>query len=192
MSAFETSMKHSEETLEALSHMQYDLFCGRNRMVRTLISVVMIMLGVINYSAWWGILVIAYGCYLTTSRYSSSNHTAHKLAQQIRASGMDFPASRFVFDEQAMHIFSLPDEQEINDPLTYSDFSRLGEDSEYFYIFRNEYGGYMLSKVKLAETCDEFRAFIEQKTGQTFARPRSPLRRLLARRRRSEDEPYHL
>lgn len=192
MSVFETRMKHSEDSLEALSHMQYDLFCGRNRIARTLISVVMIMLGVMNYSTWWGILVIAYGCYLTTSRYSSANHTAHKLAQQIKSSGMDFPESRFVFEEDAMHIVSLPEEQELNDSLPYCDVSRLGEDTDYFYIFRNEYGGYMLSKSKLGEKSDEFRAFLEKKTGQTFAQPRSPLRRLLAHRRRHEDEPYHL
>ena len=71
MTYYEVTMQHSADSLLALSRMQYDLFCTRNRIVRTILSAVLVIIGVLNYSAWWGILLLAYGCYLTTSTYVS-------------------------------------------------------------------------------------------------------------------------
>ena len=96
---YKIEMHHNEKTFESLSRMQYDLFCASNRITRTILSILFIAGGIINLSEWWGILLAAYGCYLTTSTYSSANHTAHKLAEQIKKSGMPFPASRYEFRE---------------------------------------------------------------------------------------------
>ena len=93
MPVFETTIQHNDKTFESLAHMQYDLFCKGNRVGRTILSIAAILLGIANSESWWGILLIAYGCYINTSTYASANHTAHKLAKQIRASGMDFPFS---------------------------------------------------------------------------------------------------
>lgn len=76
---YKIEMHHNEKTFESLSRMQYDLFCASNRITRTILSILFIAGGIINLSEWWGILLAAYGCYLTTSTYSSANHTAHKL-----------------------------------------------------------------------------------------------------------------
>ena len=59
MAAFDITMKHTEESLEALAHMQYDLFCGSNRVARTILSAGMVLLGVIMHEQWWSILAIA-------------------------------------------------------------------------------------------------------------------------------------
>ena len=83
---YKIEMHHNEKTFESLSRMQYDLFCASNRITRTILSILFIAGGIINLSEWWGILLAAYGCYLTTSTYSSANHTAHKLAEQIKKS----------------------------------------------------------------------------------------------------------
>ena len=80
MPIFQATIQHDDKTFESLAHMQYDLFCKSNRISRTILSVGAILLGIVNSEAWWGILVIAYGCYLSTSTYASANHTAHKLA----------------------------------------------------------------------------------------------------------------
>ena len=122
MAAFDITMKHTEESLEALAHMQYDLFCGSNRVARTILSAGMVLLGVIMHEKWWSILVIAYGCYLTTSTYASANRTAHKLAAQIKAAGTDFPGSRFLFDNEGMHIRPLPEKEGEEQTLPYSQF----------------------------------------------------------------------
>ena len=192
MAAFDITMKHTEESLEALAHMQYDLFCGSNRVVRTILSAGMVLLGVIMHEKWWSILAIAYGCYLTTSTYASANRTAHKLTAQIKAAGTGFPGSRFLFDNDGMHIRHLPEKEGEEELLPYSQFYGLGEDFQYYYIFRNQYGGYMIPKEKLDEDCRAFRDYVEKKSGKSFILKRSPLAKLRARMRQKQNEPYHL
>ena len=185
-------MQHTEESLQALSHMQYDLFCTKNRIVRTALSLGFVILGVVYFSHWWGVLAIAYGCYLTTSTYASANHTAHKIAGQLKESGMPFPHSRYLFGKEAIRIISLPGDEEL-DPLPYSQVCGLGEDNRNFYIFRDRYGGYVLPKEKLADREDAFRSFVEGKTGKFFRRRRqAPIRRLMQWMKKRENEAYHL
>lgn len=191
MTYYEVTMQHSADSLLALSRMQYDLFCTRNRIVRTILSAVLVIIGVLNYSAWWGIMLLAYGCYLTTSTYVSPDRTAHKLTAQIKQSGKPFPCSRYCFENGGLHIFAIPENTEL-DPLPYSEVERVGENANYFFIFRDQFGGYMVPKEALGDKVDAFRTFIEEKTGKPVALKASPFRRMLARMKRREDEPYHL
>ena len=46
METFEVEMRHDRQSLTALSHMQYDLFCGRNRMARGFLSLLLIVIAV--------------------------------------------------------------------------------------------------------------------------------------------------
>jgi len=177
---YNVSMKHDERTFEKLAHMQYDLFCKGNLVARSALGTGAVILGIVNFKAWWGVLLIAYGSYLATGKYNSANHTAHKLAKQIRDSGMDFPASRYVFRDQALEIIPLP-ENANGEPLVYTDIYRLGEDYEYFYLFRDQYGGYMIPKTELGEQEKAFRTFIEERVGKTFQSSSAPVIKLLRR-----------
>ena len=189
---YEITMTHSPESLELLSRMQYDLFCKRNRIARTIVSLACVVFGMIKFSNWWGILLVAYGCYLTTSTYSSANRTAHRIAQQIQESGAAFPSSLYRFEKAGMHVIALP-EKELLSSLAYSEMAKLGEDVNFFYIFRDSYGGYMIPKEQLGDKRDEFRAFVQQKSGKYFeTRRTSPLQKFLRYQRRRNDEPYHL
>lgn len=191
MPRFEINMQHSEESFTALAHMQYNLFCGRNRLARTVISALLICFGAANMDAWWGLLIIAYAGYLLTGRYSSANRTARKLAESIKAANMDFPRSRYIFEEKAMRVLSLPEEEELT-PLAYSEVRGLGEDLTYFYIFRSEQGGYMVSKDALGDRYKEFRHFMEEKTGRRFMSRSTPFRSFQAWLRSRENGPEHL
>jgi hypothetical protein len=187
---FEVEMHHTEKSFESLSHMQYDLFCQSNRYGRTALSFLLMLAGILNFSQWWGILIVAYGCYLSTSTYSSANHTAHKLAQQIRDSEMPFPASRYVFRKKEMDIISLP-EGEKQDALAYADICRMGEEMEYFYLFRDQYGGYMIPKAALDQREADFRAFLETQSGLHFRMRAAPIVRLLRRLSARKSEVNH-
>ena len=180
---FCVTMKHTEKTLESLAHMQYDLFCMRNRVMRSVLSLVLMVVGIVNFSQWWGILIVAYGCYLTTSTYASANHTAHKLAKAIRDAGMALPESRYQFGDSAMEVISLPDGKSDGEPLAYGAVARLGEDREAFYIFRDAYGGYMIPKQELGDQEEAFRQFMEEKTKQSFRVQLAPVIRLMRRLR---------
>lgn len=189
---FRVKMQHDEDTLVKLAHMQYDIFCKGNRISRTIVAAAAVIFGAIKFDNWWGILILAYGCYLLSSTYSSANHTAHKLAKQLKDSNMPFPSSVYSFEDKALHILTVDGKEEL-DPLPYSAVCRLGEDRDFYYIFRDEYGGYMIPKEVLGtEKSDEFYEFITKKTGQLIANRASPYKRFRAWLKYKENEPYHL
>ena len=174
---YEAHIKHTEETLTALAHMQYDLFFTGNRIGRTAVAAGLFVFGALNYTQWWGLLLIAYGSYLISSKYAAANRTAKKLTQQIRESGGEYPSSRYIFEENRMRIITLPNNSEL-DPLPYSEIVGLGADLYNYYIFRTEFGGYMIPKSELGDKSDEFQRFIEKKTGKLFVSKRSRFVRL--------------
>lgn len=178
---FSATMRHSEASFQSLAHMQYDLFCRSNLIGRTAVSFGLMVIGIMNYTQWWGLLLIAYASYLLSSKYASANHTAQKLAKGIRDAGMDFPVSRFEFQENAVNIIALPENVSSGEPLAYTDILRLGEDGKYFYLFRDQYGGYMIPKEELGKSADDFRAFMEKKTGKSFSIQAAPVVKLLRR-----------
>lgn len=177
---YQVTMQHSEKTFERLAHMQYDLFCKGNQVGRSFISFAALVLGVVNFQQWWGALLLLYGSYMMSSKYAQANHNAGKLVKGIKASGMPFPSSRYLFRENAMEIITMPENTSLGAPLMYSDIHRLGEDGDYYYIFRDQYGGYMIPKKELGEKNEEeFRLFIEEKTRQSFQAKLPPIVKLM-------------
>ena len=172
-------MRHTEKTLESLAHMQYDLFSKGNYISRSVLSFGLLILGIMNFSQWWGALLIVYASYLASSKYAAANHSARKISRSIKDAGLSFPASRYEFQKNAMIVITLPEETQLGDPLFYSDVHRLGEDGDYFYIFRDQRGGYMLPKKELGGKEDEFRYFLEEKTKLTFQNHAAPVVKLI-------------
>lgn len=195
MIKYDITMEHTEDSLIALSHMQYDLFCTRNFIARNLLSLVAIAAGAIYFAHFWGIALVAYGAYLMTSTYSSSNHTVKKLTEAIKASGKGFPSSRYRFTEKGIEITFHPgkeDEEQLN-PVGYGELLKLGEDVNYFYLFPTANGGYCIPKKQLGEKQKEFVRFVEGKTGKRFYRRRpSPIQRIRDWLRERYNEPEHL
>lgn len=192
MPAFEVEMRHDRASLLALSHMQYDLFCGRNRTARGFLSMTLILIAILyGGGSWWSLLLIAYACYLTTSTYAASNRTANKIADQLEQAGQPLPASRYTFEKNRMRITDLNSGEEL-DPLPYGEVVGLGEDRDAYYLFRSQYGGYRVPKEALGEREAEFRRFAENRTGKLFIRRLTPLNRVRAWLRAREQEPTHL
>ena len=192
METFEVEMRHDRSSLTALSHMQYDLFCQRNRMARSFLSLTLIVIAILyGGGSWWSLLIIAYACYLTTSTYASSNRTARRIADQLEQAGQPLPASRYIFEKNKMRIVDLNSGEEL-DPVAYGDIFGLGEDRDALYLFRSQYGGYRIPKEALGEREEAFRRFIQNKTGQLFIRRLTPLNRVRTWRHARETEPTHL
>ena len=191
MKGFEITMKHSEESLLALAHMQYDLFCTRNFIARNILSTALLLTGAYFISRVWGIFLLVYGIYLMTSTYASSNRTARRIADQLEQAGQPLPASRYIFEKNKMRIVDLNSGEEL-DPVAYGDIFGLGEDREALYLFRSQYGGYRIPKEALGEREEAFRRFIQNKTGQLFIRRLTPLNRVRNWLHARETEPTHL
>lgn len=192
METFEVEMRHDRQSLTALAHMQYDLFCGRNRAARGLLSLTLIVIAIFyGGGSWWSLLIIAYACYLTTSTYASSNRTARRIADQLEQAGQPLPASRYIFEKTKMRIVDLNSGEEL-DPVPYGEVFGLGEDRDALYLFRSQYGGYRIPKEALGERENAFRRFMENKTGQLFIRRLTPLNRVRNWLHARETEPTHL
>lgn len=176
---YQATMRHNEKTFQALAHMQYDLFCKKNFVVRTVISIAALAAGILNFSQWWGALLIVYGAYLTSSKYAQANHTAGKIVKGIKSAGLEFPVSRYLFRENAMEVITMPENTSLGDPLMYDGVAKLGEDADYFYLFRDQFGGYMIPKAEMGEKVDDFRFFIEQKCSKTFQAQIAPVFKLI-------------
>lgn len=183
-------MQHSEKTLQALAHMQYDLFAKSNQVSRSIISFGALIFGVLNFQQWWGCLLLLYGSYMASSKYASANHMVKKLVAGIKGSGLGFPQSRYLFRDNAMEVITMPENTSLGDPLSYDDIVKLGEDGEYFYIFPNPSGGYMIPKDQLENEGEDFRIFMEDKTSKSFAIQAAPIikmmRKAAAKKRRAE------
>ena len=192
METFEAEMRHDRDSLTALSHMQYDLFCQRNRMARGFLSLTLIVIAILyGGGSWWSLLIIAYACYLTTSTYASSNRTARRIADQLEQAGQPLPASRYIFEKNRIRIIDLNSGEEL-DPVAYGDILGLGEDRDALYLFRSQYGGYRIPKEALGGQEDAFRRFVQNKTGQLFIRRLTPLNRVRNWLHARESEPTHL
>lgn len=170
---FKVNFTHSEETFKALAHMQYDLFCKRNLVARTLVALACLGVSVIYLDRWWAYILIVYGVYLATGRYNQANHTARKLVKGIQDAHLPFPSSSYFFEEDRMRVISRPDGDALT-PLMYDKIVRLGKDNLYYYLFPNEHGGYMIPKEALGDKEQEFTDFMTEKTGQIFCTKRTP------------------
>ncbi|MCI6306849.1 MAG: YcxB family protein [Subdoligranulum sp.] len=202
---FTVRMQHTEETLTSLARMQYALFCGANRAARTVISLALLLLGIRYMDQWWGMLVIAYGGYLLVSARQAATRPARKMIEQMKNGGVKLPASTYSFYRAGMAVTPLDPEHPAEAPiydvdegedygsrirgvplgendqfLPYSKVYRLGEDGKYFYIFRDQYGGFVVPREALGSRDREFRDFIEQHCDQTFRSGSSPLLRVMA------------
>lgn len=177
---YQVTMKHDEKTFQAQAHMQYDLYCKKNQAVRTLIGVGALGVGILNYSKWWGALLV-YGAYMSSSKYAQANHTANKMVKGIQNAGLDFPTSRYIFREGSVQVIAMPENEQLVD-LRYDAIFGLGEDAAHFYLFRDQYGGYVVPRAELGKQEDSFRQFIEEKTGKFFSTGRkAPIVRLMER-----------
>ncbi len=90
-----------------------------------------------------------------------------------------------------MRIITLPNNSEL-DPLPYSEVVGLGADLYNYYIFRTEFGGYMIPKSSSAIRAMSFNALSRKKTGKLFVSKRSRFVRLREWMHRRDNEPYHL
>lgn len=164
---YQVTMQHTEKTIRSLAHMQVDMFAGVQKALRSIISIAMVLFGLANSEQWWGFALLAFGCIFFTGTYGKANQTAMTIVQKINEHGLEFPSSRYTFTENGMTITILPEKaNEKDELLPYNKIICIGEDREYFYLFPNEYGGYMISKEQLNKSETDFRQFIQNRTGR--------------------------
>lgn len=173
---------HTAETLKLLSRAQYDLFCKSNLYIRTVISIVLIFVSMNFLDKWYGPLILLYGAYLLLSKYMQADHTSRKLVKTIKESGKPFPKSRYDFFDDRLQVYRLDDGSNLLiDTLYYKNVKGIYDDFVNYYIFRDNFGGYVIPKVSLLDKEDEFREFIEKRTYKEMKSKLPPIVRVIRR-----------
>lgn len=172
---FKSETTHTEESIHALAKMQYDIFSVPQKIITYLLSIILIVAGLYLSSKWYGIMYLFIGCLLITSTYVTANYTANKICKLINESGKGYPSSRFLFNDDEVSIYSLPDNTFI-DNISYKSFIRISEDKTAFYLFPHKNGGYVIFKNNIYDNNgnksldDDFRLFIESRVGSKIKR----------------------
>lgn len=124
--------------------------------------------------------MLLYGAYLLLSKYMQADYTSRKLVKTIEESGKPFPKSRYDFFNDRMEVYRLDDESNsLIDTLYYKDAKGIYDDFVNYYIFRDNFGGYVIPKVSLKDKEDEFREFIEKRTYKEMKSKLPPVVRLI-------------
>lgn len=171
---------HTAETLKLLSRAQYDLFCKSNFYIKLVLSIVLIFVSINILDKWYGPLILLYGIYLLLSKYMQSDYTSRKLVRTIEESDKPFPASRYDFFDDRMEIYRLDDgSNSLTDTLYYKNVKGIYDDLVNYYIFRDQYGGYVIPKSFLLNKEDEFRNFLELRTHKDVKSKLPPVVKLI-------------
>ena len=193
MESIEIVMQHSEQTLQQLARMQYNLFHPFTRYFWYLVSGLSVAagLGLIgDFPQLVRYLLLAFGPIAFMNIGATASVKADKTMQAIQRQGGKFPRTVMVFRSKEVFVRETTGNHGAQ-TLDYSRFIRLSEDKDYLYLFINREAAYMVPVEQLSNP-DKFKRLVESKTGQAFTAPASlltfnlhSLLRSFSRRKRS-------
>lgn len=168
MAAYEAKMKHSAETITKLMIMRYNTFQYGRKLIRFVISLVLIAYGLYGDKTLFMPLVCLFvGCVMIANLNQAPKSLAKKVIAQM---GGQFPQSAYRFESSS---FSFHKE---TPAVPYSKLIRLIEDKQYFYLYVSEDSGYMVDRSTVSgDGAAGLKAFLAEKTGMKWFRPNSLL-----------------
>lgn len=162
------SIQHDEKTVNRLTAVQYNTYNAKAKNINIIISVVLVFASAFfGFNSVPGILCLLLGCWMFTSIDFPARNMAKKIIEQEKD---HMPWAKYEIAEDGMWITSGSGTWMIE----YGDVFSLLADTDYFYVFINAQGGYMIPKKSIQEgTADGLKDFLEQKTGKKFEKPGS-------------------
>ena len=120
-------MAHSKESVELMCITQYNTFEFGKKIALLVISAALIVFGVVaRVSTSISLVCIMIGCFMLTGRNTVAKSRADAVIKQL---GGQLPVFNYSFGPTK---FSFNPDTE---PVSYTSFSRLAEDSDYLYMF---------------------------------------------------------
>ena len=163
MKTFTARIQHSEQTVRLLCKTQYNTFHFRQKVFQCVAGLALTVTGLNGALGGWGAVVIFLGCWMLVSL----NLQAHNLSKQtLEQLGGHFPSAEYRFAEDR---FTFSGENGETD-VAYGKLVRLVEDNAYAYLFLGELVTYMVDKSTVSGGEDEWKAFLEKKTGLSWTR----------------------
>lgn len=167
---------YDSASIKAMTKMTYDIFHPQIAGRMYLISLVLMVSGCIGttYSdSAFFVVIIALGCFAFTGADSGPKATARQI---ISSMNENYPRMKFSFRSDNI-VVTTPTESGI---VHYDIFIRLAENRQYLFLFSSERAAYALNKTDLAAfSVDEFKTFLNEKTGLTFEQAPSFRKKIL-------------
>lgn len=166
---YQGGIDHTRKTIELLFKTEYYTYETARMLFRMGIGFAMIVIGVLlTLPMWAKALLMLFGCWLVVSRDFPSMTRADRV---IDARHGGLPRMRYEFFGDYMLLSG-----EGSMKLEYKKFTRLVEDDGYFYLFVSRDSVCMVDRATLTpQPAEDFKGFIEKRTGLKWKRQRSLL-----------------
>ena len=159
------SVTYDAATVRKMEKVRFRTFNFLTSAARILCGVVMVVSGCF-IGGGTGTLLVAFGCFMTVSNDITGRWRADQTAKTLQGSSITV---RYEFYEDSF--LSITDK-----PIrcAYEDLILLMEDSQYYYLYPNEYQVYLVSAESVKSSDREsLKRLLAGKTGLTWVRPLS-------------------
>jgi len=174
---------YDSASIKAMTKMTYDLFHPQISGRIYLISIALMAGGVIGSSYSESplfIAIIALGCFI----FTAADYGPKTAAKQILSNmNENYPLMKFSFRSDNI-VVTTPNETGV---VHYDILVRLAESRQHLFLFSSERAAYSFSKADFKDfSVEEFKSFIQEKTGLSFERAPSFQKKIQAAIRSSK------
>ena len=164
MTNITAKMAHSKESVELMCITQYNTFEFGKKIALLVISAALIVFGVVaRVSTSISLVCIMIGCFMLTGRNAVAKSRADAVIKQL---GGQLPVFNYSFGPTK---FSFNPDTE---PVSYTSFSRLAEDSNYLYMFLQNRAAFMVQKNTVSGgSVNDLKELIARKSNLTWKQP---------------------
>lgn len=173
---FKIQTTYTQESIRAVAKMTYDLFLPHVSGRMYLLAVILIAVGVAGIAMMKPIfaVTVVLGGYMCIRAEGAARAVAERMLAYYDGK---LPTLKFDFREDDIFVVT-PQE---SGSMQYDLFVRLAENKEYFFLFNGDKSAYSIKKTDFAAGEEgEFKTFLEDKTGLTFERGTTILKKILA------------
>ena len=177
---FTVETTYTQESIRAMTKMAYDLFQPQLSGRIYLVAFLLLMGGALGYSSGnpGFVTMLAIGCFALTSAEYASKAAAKRMIAFFNG---NFPTLKFTFRENSMFVVTPQD----SGTVQYDILIRLAETREHFFLFNSQQSAYIIGKNDFTQgNDDEFKVFLQEKTGLTFERGATLKQKIFAAFRR--------
>ena len=165
MKRFTALMRHSYQTVLLMCKTKNNTYHFKRKLVMALLGIVLVVLGVSNFSSTAGLVFVMVGCFMFTSMDMPARSEADDVKKAL---GGKYPQNKYEFFDKHFVLYA-----SMQDIINYSRIVKLVEDNQYCYLYIEKEASYMLEKFSLGNELNEFKAFMSKATGLQWQQPYS-------------------
>ena len=164
MTNITAKIAHTKETVESMCVTQYNTFEFGKKVALYLVAIALVVFGIVGkVSTSISLVCIMIGCFMLTGSNAVAKSRADAVIKQL---GGQLPVFNYSFGPTK---FSYNPDTE---PVSYTSFSRLAEDSNYLYMFLQNRAAFMVQKNTVSGgSVNDLKELISRKSGLSWKQP---------------------